>query len=105
MEKPLLELSTQPVRPQVIIDSISYGLVTPQELSFVDLHVLEAMGRKMVEIGSKKDATEEEMCELSLVLDALCRKLLPDAADEIHGKLNDQQRMAIGQAFMKLREG
>lgn len=109
MEKPLLELSTEIVRPQVVIDGVSYGLVIREELSMGEMHELRRQLNQFAGLDAKEAIAAGESTELSGVLDQLCRKLLPDVLDEVHAKLKDGHRVRLLETFLgiflRLREG
>jgi hypothetical protein len=84
----------------VTIDQQSYPFLHPTRVTPIERHRLIKLQRRGDELAQKADLTDEERTELESIPDQMTR-IVVEAPDEIHKKLNDQQRMAILAAFTR----
>jgi hypothetical protein len=84
----------------VTIDQQTYPFLDPTRVTPIERHRLIRLQRRGDELAQKADLTEEERAELESIPDQMVR-IVVKAPDEIHKKLNDEQRMAILAAFMR----
>jgi hypothetical protein len=84
----------------VTIDQHSYQFLHPTHVTPLERHRLVKLQRRGDELAQKADLTEEERAELESIPDQMVQ-IVVKAPDEIHKKLNDEQRMQILAAFMR----
>lgn len=98
--KPLLTISTEIIRPDVEIDGQTYGMRIRSEMDVLEIAELGRQGRRLEEISKNPEFTEADAAELSAIVAGFCRRLLPDAPDEVLAKLKDGHRLAIVETFL-----
>lgn len=99
---PVLDLQTLVERPIIGIDGKPYEILSPEELSAVDLQRFASMGREMETLYGKDSLTEDEERRLSDLLVTLTDRIMVGVPAEIRGKLLDSHRHAVAEVFTNL---
>lgn len=102
MAAPVLDLSTLIDQPCVRIDEATYTLRHPDAMALLQVKRLEKQSMRIGDLLQQDELTAEEEADVARLLNATCREVL-EAPDEIHAQLKDLQRIAILDAFMRLR--
>lgn len=97
-KKRILELSTLVDRDTVVINGEEFDLRAPAEFSILEFHRIGKRAASLSALQAKDGLTDDEIGELSSVLDELCRLVLV-APDEVHLKLREGHKQAILGAF------
>src|SRR5688500_16166781 len=98
----VLDLSTLVDPTHAQIDGAFYVLRHPESLSLFQLKRVETYMPRIGALLQQDHNTAEEEAEVARLLDVVCRDVL-DAPPEVHARLSDVQRLAIVDAFTKLR--
>lgn len=108
MTEPLLDLTTlAPDRESIFIDGQPYELIAPREASLRENAIIDRCRRALNLVSEQVDKTltPEKRKQADKVITAALatavRVLVPDAPDDVLAKLNDNQRLAIVQAFTR----
>lgn len=105
MAVPILNLDSLVDRPTVVIDGTEYWLVTPDILPPLDGHRLQRLMGRVMTLSGQATLSEDEERELGGLPDRLCRLVL-EAPDAVHQKLDDRRRMLIAEtAVTTFRSG
>ncbi len=100
---PVLSLATLVERRTIKIDDKLYDLKHPGELGLVDHQRIGTQASLLSGLQARgEEVSEGEAALLSGALDSCCRLIL-EAPDEIHARLNDFHRMGILNAFTQLQ--
>lgn len=97
---PVLNLDSLIDRPVVVIDGKEYQLLTTAILPPIDVWRLSKFSRRLDELTSQADLTEDEERELERLPDRMCRLVL-HAPDDVHAALNPKQRMEVLATFIQ----
>jgi hypothetical protein len=98
---PILDLTTNIVRPVVRIDGAAYELRVADDLSLLEYKILERLCPRAGDLLIQDTLTDAEGAELSRLLDEACRLALV-APDAVHAKLKDVARARVFDAFTEL---
>lgn len=104
---PLLDLTTLVTASHVRIDGTLHPLRSTEAMSIVQVKRLDFEAQRirdllvLVQSGS---ISEDDGQELARLLASVCRIVL-DAPDDIHARLNEQQRLKVFASFLQLRAG
>ncbi len=99
-KKNLLEITTEIQRCSVTIDGQSYEVISVDELAIADYHRFGRKGLRIDFLMGKDTPTDEELAEVSKILDELCRAVL-QAPDEVHRKLTEGHRLSLVKVFTR----
>ena len=80
---PVLDLKTLVERPQIAIDGVRYDILSPEELSILDLQRFAAMGERLERLGRLAAPTPEEQAELLGLVDELAGRVMVGVPDEV----------------------
>lgn len=99
---PVLSLSTLSEGLPIKIDGQTYEIRHPNMLSLGAILRFEALRPRILPLLEKEDLSEAEGEELSRLL-ATVTEMFLDAPPDVRGRLTDQQRVLVMQAFVQLR--
>jgi hypothetical protein len=98
----LLDLHTITGTFTIRIDGEPYFLSHPDALTLSQINQLQKLRPRSLELATSEHLSDDDERELSAILDRMVRIVL-DAPETVHQKLNDPHRMAIVEAFTMLR--
>ena len=99
---PVLDLQTLVERPVIAIDGAPYEILSPQELSVVDMQRMASAGRELDDLRNKDKLTKAEEKRLSGLLVTLTDRIMVGVPDEVRAKLTDPMREAVAEVFIDL---
>jgi len=101
--EPILSLDTLVERRSVLIDGEPYELLNAGELALLDYHRIGKQGERVEKMMAQpEDLDDDQVLELSRLLDSLCKVLLL-APDEVQTRLRDDQKLLVLGAFTNLQ--
>ncbi len=98
----LLKLSTLIERPTIIIDDVSYEIMSPDELSVLDHHRLGSWGKQLDTLMNKLTLERAAEKKLSSLLHRITNFIMVDVPNDVRDKLSDVMRMEIAEVFIML---
>ncbi|KKM84735.1 hypothetical protein LCGC14_1296260 [marine sediment metagenome] len=102
MAESVLKLSTLIDRPTIIIDDVSYGIRSPDELSVLDHYRLGSQGKKLDALMDEPELDDEGEKKLSTLLHAITDFIMVDVPADVRVKLSDAMRTEIAEVFTTL---
>lgn len=99
----LLDITTDIGRFHVRIDGVPHFISHPDALTLSQINQLQHLRPRAIEMQTRaEELTSDDERELGAILDRMVRIVL-DAPEAVHQKLIDAHRLAIVDAFSKLR--
>lgn len=102
-DTPLLDLETLIERPKITIDGEPYEIVSPDELSVIEIQRLASLGRKLDNL-LRQDG-EAQPNQLTKALELLTATIMAPVPADIRGKLSDGHKRAVIEVFTMLSLG
>ena len=102
MADSVLKLSTLIDRPTIIIDGVSYEIMSPDELSVLDHHRLSSQGKALEALMNVESLDDEGEKKLSSLLHNISNFIMVGVPDDIRSKLSDAMRTEISEVFTTL---
>lgn len=99
---PVLDMQTLVERPTIALNGEEYEILSPQELSVVDYHRFERMGRSIDRLHAKSKLTKKEEERLTGLVAELSDRIMVGVPDEVRASLKDSHRLAVIEAFTNL---
>jgi len=94
----------RPNTPFIKIDGVDFTMLEAHLLPPLKSHRMLSYSRRLDVLVTKDTLTDEDQAELEGLPEKMCRLVL-QAPDEVHAKLNDEQRMAIVSSFLRPEKG
>ena len=98
----VLKLSTLIERPTIIIDDVSYEIMSPDELSVVETYRLASQGKRIEQLmdSPKLEAVDER--ELAGLIRGIADFLMVGVPVDVRDKLTDAMRTEVAEVFTTL---
>ncbi len=102
MAESVLSLTTLIERPTIIIDDVSYEIMSPDELSVLDHHRLGIQGKALDALMSKPKLNAGSEKRLTSLLRDISDFIMVGVPDDVRAKLSDAMRTEIAEVFTTL---
>jgi hypothetical protein len=99
--EPLLDLTTLIERPKIRIDGTLYEILSPDEITVVDVERFAQSGQRIASLLDGDGSSN--VAALSAALDEVCDRIMVGVPDDVKAKLSVTQRLAIAEAFTQLQ--
>lgn len=99
MAENLLSIDSSVEPDFVKIDGERYDLITVDDLSIVDQHVVMRSGKRMQILWEKEELSGDDVAELEKISDGLFRLVAPGIPDHVSARLKTNQKSRIANAF------
>jgi hypothetical protein len=100
--KPVLDLTTLVERPQIAIDGTRYDILSPDEVSIVDLERFAAIGRRAEHLAGLDAATEEDQGEVVKLINDLAARIMIGVPEDVRSALSLANLMRVVEVFIAL---
>lgn len=99
-EKPLLDLDTLIVRPTILVDGVTYELMSADELSVLASHRFGVWGQRIEALSAQED--DAAGAEREELIDKVCRAAIVGMPEAVFEKLSGAHKSAITDVFTGL---
>ncbi len=102
MTASVLDISTLIERLKITVDGELYEIMSPDELSVLDHHRLEAWGRRLNQLMELDRLDDNEQREASAVLGSISDFIMVGVPEGVRTKLTDAHRLEVSSVFTGL---